>query len=135
MEHRQLAADVMTLLGGLRPWDLATGEQTLEQAASAARAVDAGRAYDGGQLAPGVAAVVVAGAARVLSNPEESLTVVGSPFECRPGGFSAWTLAELAVLRQRRDVGVSAPGGEHEEQRSWGPETQGPADRAVAPVP
>lgn len=47
-------------------------------------------------------AVIISATARLLQNPTHAELQTSGPFTVRPGTFSGWTLAELAVLHTYR---------------------------------
>lgn len=80
-------------------------EQALAMANGLVEAYTRGRHKSpAGELRPGVSAVVVAVAARILANPEQIQVreQIGPYTMLRGPGFSGFTLAELAVLNRYR---------------------------------
>lgn len=67
------------------------------------RAYTRGRGFDSlGQASDDVAAVIVAATARLIANPEHTVTTDVGSFSIRHGSFSGWTLPELAILHRYR---------------------------------
>lgn len=65
-----------------------------------ARAYTRGEGFAGGIPTDDIAAVITTATARLVANPEQLSTTVGSV--AVNGGFAGWTLAELFVLNRYR---------------------------------
>ena len=61
-----------------------------------------GNGFAGGQVESDLAAVILAASARLVANPEQVDSQVGTA--SIRGGFKGWTLAERAVLNEYRQV-------------------------------
>ncbi|OMC09227.1 hypothetical protein [Mycolicibacterium fortuitum] len=95
-------ADVAAFLGqgdGDAP-AVALAGQHVQIVTAMARAYTRGRGFNGAEPNAEIAAVITTATARLVANPEQIPTTVGS-VDIR-GGFTGWTLAELFVLNRYR---------------------------------
>ena len=93
--------DVAAFLGQSDdPALVALAEQHAEIVTALARSYTRGRGFTTGEPADDIRAVIVCATARMLTNPEQTRSVVGSvqTFE----GFTGWSLAETFVLNRYR---------------------------------
>ena len=97
-----VSADVAAFLG--RAGDAAVidlAEAHLPTVRAMVRAYVRGNGFDPSP-ADDVAFVIVSSTARLVSNPEHTVTSTAGPFSTRQAVFDGWTLPELAVLHQYR---------------------------------
>lgn len=99
-----LADDVLTFLG--RPGEggnVAQIEAQLRTVTAMTKAYTRGRGFSAaGEPEEALEAVIVSATARLVDNPTGATLQTSGPFTIRPGTFSGWTLAELAVLHTYR---------------------------------
>lgn len=94
-------ADVAAFLGqGTDPELVALAGQHVPIVTAMARAYTRGEGFVGGIPTDDIAAVITTATARLVANPEQLSTTVGSV--AVNGGFTGWTLAELFVLNRYR---------------------------------
>lgn len=98
------ADDVLTLLGRTDGLDVA--EQAVTIVTAQVRAYTRDNGFSGDQPAPDLATVILTGAARVVSNPEnlrsEHTQLDGASIEVQRQVIDGWTLPELAILNRYR---------------------------------
>ena len=81
---------------------VALADRSVQVVSAMARRYCRGNGFVGGQVEQDVAAVILAASARLVANPEQVDSQVGTA--SIRGGFKGWTLAERAVLNEYRQV-------------------------------
>ena len=94
-------ADIAAFLGQSDNTELvALAEQHVLVVTAMAQAYTRDQGFTGGEPADDIGAVITTATARLMANPEQLPTTVGSVSV--NGGFIGWTLAELLVLNRYR---------------------------------
>jgi hypothetical protein len=97
-----IGVDVAAFLG--RTGDAATAElaeQHLPTVRAMVRAYVRGNGFDPSP-ADDIALVIVSSCARLVTNPEHTITQTVGAFSTRQAVFDGWTLPELAILHRYR---------------------------------
>lgn len=97
------ATDVAAFLG--KPGDaavVALATTHLPTITQMVRAYVRDKGFTGNEPGDDLAAVIVSSCARLVSNPEHTISQDVGPFSIRPGIFNGWTLPELAILHRYR---------------------------------
>jgi len=95
--------DVAAFLG--KTGDAATSnlaEQHLPIVTHMVRAYVRDNGFDNGQPRDDLAAVIVSSCARLVTNPDHTISQEVGAFSVRQGIFNGWTLPELAILHRYR---------------------------------
>jgi len=98
-----LPADVAAFLG--KSGDAATfalADEHLPIVAEMVKAYTRDNGFTAGDPGDDLAAVIVSSCARLVANPEHTISQVTGPFAIRQGIFNGWTLPELAILHRYR---------------------------------
>lgn len=101
--HTVSVADLEAFLGSrLASVDAGNAMQNLAMVTAMVRAYTRGRGFTDGSPADDVAAVILTATARLMANPEGTITESVGDYSVRHGGFHGFNLVELAVLNTYR---------------------------------
>lgn len=92
--------DVASFLGSVDPALIVLADQHAQIITAMCRAYTRGNGFAAGTPADDLAAVITVATARLVANPEQLQSQIGSV--AMRGGFQGWSLAELFILNSYR---------------------------------